>query len=59
MMPLTSLDPSPAFEKMVETCGGFGAKVETPEEVMPALEKAFAAIRSGTPALLNILTQGR
>lgn len=59
LMPLTSLDPSPAFEKMVETCGGFGAKVETPEEVMPALEKAFAAIRSGTPALLNILTQGR
>jgi acetolactate synthase-1/2/3 large subunit len=59
MMPLTSLDPSPAFEKMVEPCGGFGARVESPEEVMPALKKAFDAIRSGTPALLNVLTEGR
>ncbi len=58
-MPLTSLDPSPAFEKMVETCGGFGAKVENPEDVTPALKKAFEAIRSGTPALLNIITEGR
>ncbi len=59
LMPLTSLDPSPAFEKMVETCGGFGAKVESPDEVLPALKKAFDAIRSGTPALLNVITQGR
>ncbi|MGE3709565.1 MAG: thiamine pyrophosphate-dependent enzyme, partial [Hyphomicrobiaceae bacterium] len=58
-MPLTSLDPSPAFEKMVETCGGWGAKVEDPEELMPAMKKAFEAIRSGTPALLNIVTEGR
>ena len=58
-MPLTSLDPSPAFEKMVETCGGYGAKVESPDEVLPALKKAFDAIRSGTPALLNVITQGR
>ncbi len=58
-MPLTSLDPSPAFEKMVEPCGGFGAKVESPDEVMPALKKAFEAIRSGTPALLNVITEGR
>jgi hypothetical protein len=26
---------------------------------MPALKKAFEAIRSGTPALLNIITEGR
>lgn len=58
-MPLTMLDPSPAFEKMVEPCGGFGAKVESPEDVMPALKKAFDAIRSGTPALLNVITDGR
>jgi acetolactate synthase-1/2/3 large subunit len=58
-MPLTSLDPSPAFEKMVETCGGYGAKVESPDEVMPALKKAFEAVRSGTPALLNMITEGR
>ena len=59
LMPLTSLDPSPAFEKMVETCGGFGAKVEDPDELLPVMKKAFEAIRSGTPALLNIITEGR
>jgi acetolactate synthase-1/2/3 large subunit len=59
LMPLTSLDPSPAFEKMVETCGGWGAKVESPDELMPALKKAFDAVRSGTPALLNVITDKR
>jgi acetolactate synthase-1/2/3 large subunit len=59
LMPLTSLDPSPAFERMVETCGGWGAKVESPDELMPALKKAFDAIRSGTPALLNVITDKR
>ena len=24
VMPLTTLDPSPAFEKMIDVCGGYG-----------------------------------
>jgi acetolactate synthase-1/2/3 large subunit len=58
-MPLVALEPSPAFEKMVETCGGFGAKVEEPDQLRPVLKQAFEAIRSGTPALINMITQGR
>jgi hypothetical protein len=26
---------------------------------MPALERSLAAVRSGTPVLLNVITQGR
>jgi acetolactate synthase-1/2/3 large subunit len=58
-MPLTELKPSPDFEKVVETCGGYGEKVETAAALMPALERAFDKVRSGTPATLNVMTQGR
>jgi acetolactate synthase I/II/III large subunit len=41
------------YHKFVETMGGFGALVEGPEEIRPALERAFA---SGKPACINVLT---
>jgi acetolactate synthase-1/2/3 large subunit len=58
-MPLTELKPSPDFEKVVETCGGYGEKVETAADVMPALKRALDKVRSGTPATLNVMTQMR
>ena len=33
VMPLTELKPSPDFEKVIETCGGHGEKVEGPAGV--------------------------
>ena len=54
-----SSSPSPDFEKVVETCGGYGEKVEDPTQLMPALERALEEVRSGTPATLNVLTQAR
>jgi acetolactate synthase-1/2/3 large subunit len=59
VMPLTELRPSPDFEKVVETCGGHGEKVETAAQVRPALERALDKVRSGTPATLNVMTQMR
>jgi acetolactate synthase I/II/III large subunit len=59
IMPLTELKPSPDYEKVIETCGGHGEKVESPAALMPALRRGLDAVRSGTPALLNVLTQGR
>jgi acetolactate synthase-1/2/3 large subunit len=59
VMPLTELTPSPDFEKVVEACGGRGEKVSTPGELLPALERSLDAVRSGTPATLNVMTQGR
>lgn len=59
LMPLTDLKPSPAYEKTIEICGGYGEKVEDPAELPAALRRAFEKLRSGTPALLNVITAGR
>jgi acetolactate synthase-1/2/3 large subunit len=59
IMPITQLNPSPDFEKVIGTCGGRGERVDAPGDVLPALERSFAALRSGTPAMLNVITQGR
>ena len=37
VMALTELKPSPDYEKVVETCGGRGEKVEGPKQLLPAL----------------------
>jgi len=58
IMPLTSLAPSPDFEKAIETCGGVGERVEDPEKLLPALERALKHVGAGTQALLNVKTQG-
>jgi len=39
------------YHKMVEVFGGYGEAVEKPEEIRPALERAFA---SGKPACINV-----
>jgi acetolactate synthase I/II/III large subunit len=59
VMPITQLNPSPDFEKVIETCGGRGEKVENPGDLPGALERSFKAVRDGTPAMLNVITQGR
>jgi acetolactate synthase-1/2/3 large subunit len=59
VMPLTELRPSPDFEKVVETCGGRGEKVTSAADLLPALERSLDAVRSGTPATLNVMTQAR
>ncbi|MCC6777692.1 MAG: thiamine pyrophosphate-requiring protein [Hyphomicrobiales bacterium] len=58
-MALTELKPSPAYEKVVETCGGKGEKVEDPADLVPALRRGLEHVRAGTPATLNVRTQGR
>jgi acetolactate synthase-1/2/3 large subunit len=59
VMALTELKPSPDYEKVIETCGGRGEKVEAPGELVPALRRGLAAVRAGTPITLNVLTQAR
>jgi acetolactate synthase-1/2/3 large subunit len=60
IMPLTELKPSPSFEKIIEAAGGgHAAKVENPADLPKAIETALAAVRSGTPAVLNVLTGAR
>ena len=47
------LQPELRYDKIVEDLGGHGELVRTPEELKPALERAFS---SGKPALVNVLT---
>ena len=47
------LQPECRYDQVVEALGGHGELVERPDELRPALERAFA---SGRPALVNVLT---
>jgi acetolactate synthase-1/2/3 large subunit len=47
------LQPETPYEEVVGALGGHGELVREPEELRPALERAFA---SGKPALVNVLT---
>ena len=59
VMALTELKPSPDYEKVVETCGGRGEKVEGPGELVAALRRALESVHAGTPVALNVQTQAR
>ncbi len=50
------LAPGIRYDRMVEALGGYGELVERPEDIRPALERAFA---SGRPACVNVLTDPR
>jgi acetolactate synthase I/II/III large subunit len=47
------LIPETRYDKVVEALGGHGEFVQRPEELRPALDRAFA---SGKPACVNVLT---
>nr|MDQ3936239.1 thiamine pyrophosphate-dependent enzyme [Actinomycetota bacterium] len=47
------LQPELRYDQVVEALGGHGELVRRPEELRPALERAF---ESGKPALVNVLT---
>jgi thiamine pyrophosphate-dependent acetolactate synthase large subunit-like protein len=47
------LQPELRYDRVVEDLGGHGELVSKPDELAPALERAFA---SGKPALVNVLT---
>ncbi|MEY8826949.1 thiamine pyrophosphate-requiring protein [Sedimentitalea sp. XS_ASV28] len=51
---LADLSPTPAFESLAGA-EGLGLRVETVDDLRPALEKALAATRAGQQALVNIL----
>jgi 2-hydroxyacyl-CoA lyase 1 len=48
----TSYVPQARYERVIEAFGGDGYFVETPDQLRPALDKAFAA---GKPSVVNIM----
>jgi acetolactate synthase-1/2/3 large subunit len=56
--PLTSLEPSPAYEKVIEASNGYGERVVDPAELPKALERALDAVNGqGRQALLNVICE--
>ena len=55
--PLTSLEPNPHFEKLVEASGGYGERVDHAEDLPDALERALKAVDDEKrQAVLNVQT---
>ena len=50
---VAELRPKTRYDKVVEALGGHGELVEKPDELRPALERAF---ESGKPACVNVIT---
>jgi acetolactate synthase-1/2/3 large subunit len=46
------LGPGTRYDRVVEALGGYGELVERPDQIRPALERAF---RSGLPACINTI----
>jgi acetolactate synthase-1/2/3 large subunit len=57
--PLTYFDPALQFEKGVEVAGGYGERVENPEDMPRALERALKVIEDEKrQVLLNVVCRG-
>ena len=44
------------YAEMAKDLGGHGERVEDPEEIVPALTRAFACNAEGTPALIEVIS---
>lgn len=55
--PLTYLEPTPAYHKIVDAFGGWGAEVKEPDDLPRALERALHAVTvEKRQAVLNVHT---
>jgi acetolactate synthase-1/2/3 large subunit len=54
--PGTDLSPSPQFELTAQACGAYAERVEEPDQLPRALERALKAVKQdGRQALLNVV----
>ena len=52
-----STDISGHYADMARAFGGYGERVTEPDEIVPAIERAVAKTREGTPCLLEFITE--
>jgi len=53
--PFATLEPSPRFEKTVEASGGYGVRVDDPQQLLPALQEALKVVQEEKrQALVNV-----
>ena len=51
-----STDISGHYADMAKAFGGYGERIERPDEIVPAIERGIQKTREGTPALLEFIT---
>ena len=44
------------YQMVAQAFGGYGERVEKPEDLAPALKRGLAAVENGQPALINVIT---
>ena len=49
-----STDISGNYAKMAEAFGGYGERIETPDQIIPAIERGIQKTEEGVPALLGV-----
>jgi acetolactate synthase-1/2/3 large subunit len=47
--------PDPEYAKLAEAFGGYGARLEEPDDIEPALNKAFEQFAAGRSGLLDVV----
>jgi acetolactate synthase-1/2/3 large subunit len=52
-----STDISGNYADMAKAFGGWGERVTQPDDIVPAIKRAVARTREGTPALLEFITE--
>jgi acetolactate synthase-1/2/3 large subunit len=56
LMPLANLEPAPDFEKIIAASGGYGERVEYPDQLQLALQRAVHAVKvEQRQALINVI----
>jgi acetolactate synthase-1/2/3 large subunit len=56
LMPLANLEPAPDFEKIIAASGGYGERVEHPDQLQLALQRAVHAVKvEQRQALINVI----
>jgi thiamine pyrophosphate-dependent acetolactate synthase large subunit-like protein len=56
----TLTDPAIDYSKIAQGMGIYGdGPILDPKDLGPALRKAIAVVKSGEPALVDVVTQGR
>jgi len=52
-----STDISGNYADFAKALGGWGERVTQPDDIVPAIRRAIAKTREGTPALLEFITE--
>ena len=50
-----AIAPRVQYARMADMVGGYGETVEDPAEIVPALNRAFKAMKKGRPAILDVI----